>query len=112
MTRIVMKSKVGSDGVLHLSLPVGMREADQEVQVTVESVAAPKPLSQAEWSAVCPVCASFDTLGWGTPHGAAIVSLAAAPVKKPVPVKIPDERAGIVSLPRPPDDPGPGGVEY
>ena len=51
MTRIVMKSKVGSDGVLHLSLPVGMREADQEVQVTVESVAATKPMSRAEWSA-------------------------------------------------------------
>jgi hypothetical protein len=50
MTRIVMKSKVSSDGVLHLSLPVGMREAGQEVQVTVESVAATKPLSPAEWS--------------------------------------------------------------
>ena len=38
MTRITVKSKVGSDGVLHLNLPVGMTEADKEVQVTVESV--------------------------------------------------------------------------
>jgi hypothetical protein len=37
VNRIVMKSKVGGDGVLHLDVPLGPAEADQEVQVTVES---------------------------------------------------------------------------
>lgn len=40
MNRIIVKSRVSSDGVLHLHVPVGPGEADQEVQVTVESVAA------------------------------------------------------------------------
>jgi hypothetical protein len=39
MNRIVMKSRVSRDGVLHLFVPVGLDEADCEVQVTVESVA-------------------------------------------------------------------------
>jgi hypothetical protein len=42
MTRIVVKSKVGSDGVLRLDLPVGQTEADKEVQVTIEPVPRPK----------------------------------------------------------------------
>ncbi len=37
MNRIVVKSKVGIDGVLHLSLPVGLADAGEDVQVTVES---------------------------------------------------------------------------
>ena len=48
MNRIVVKSKVSSDGVLHLALPVGLAEADREVQVTVEPVARPA-MTQAEW---------------------------------------------------------------
>ena len=36
MNRVVVKSKVGSDGVLHLDLPIGLEDADREVQVTVE----------------------------------------------------------------------------
>ena len=51
MDRIVLKSKVSSDGILHLSLLMGMAEADQEVQVTVEPSARRKPLSQEEWAA-------------------------------------------------------------
>lgn len=35
MNRIVMTSKVGHDGTLHLSLPLGAAEADREVQITV-----------------------------------------------------------------------------
>ena len=46
MNRMVVKSKVGSDGVLHLDLPVGMDEADKEVQVTVE--APPTPMTQEQ----------------------------------------------------------------
>jgi hypothetical protein len=51
MNRIVLKSKVSQDGVLYLTLPLGLAEAENEVQVTVETVAPEKPLSQAEWSA-------------------------------------------------------------
>ena len=48
MNRIVMKSKVGGDGVLHLDVSLGPAEADQEVQVTVES--APRnEANQEEW---------------------------------------------------------------
>jgi hypothetical protein len=38
MNRMVVKSRVGSDGVLHLALPVGVEEADKEVQITVEPI--------------------------------------------------------------------------
>ncbi len=37
MTRIVLKSKVGADGVLQLSVPLGAAEADREMRVIIES---------------------------------------------------------------------------
>jgi hypothetical protein len=44
MDRMVVKSTVSDDGVLHLALPVGIAEANREVQVTVEPVpASPSP---------------------------------------------------------------------
>jgi len=43
-----VKSTVSSDGVLHLALPIGMEEANKEVQVTVEA-ALPIPVSQEAW---------------------------------------------------------------
>jgi hypothetical protein len=49
MNRIVMKSKVSSDGVLHLQVPVGIAEADQEVRVTVDPIPSDETLSAAEW---------------------------------------------------------------
>jgi hypothetical protein len=42
MNRIVVKTKVSSDGSLHLDLSVGAQEAGTEVLVTVEPVAATK----------------------------------------------------------------------
>jgi hypothetical protein len=51
MNRMVVKSKVGSDGVLHLALPVGVDEADNEVQITVEPIAPKKEMTQEEWAA-------------------------------------------------------------
>jgi hypothetical protein len=48
MDRIVVKSRVGSDGVLQLALPVGPADAGREVQVTVEPV-GPPALSPNEW---------------------------------------------------------------
>ncbi len=37
MKRMVLTARVSSDGVLHLHLPIGQKEADKEVQVTVEA---------------------------------------------------------------------------
>jgi hypothetical protein len=48
MNRIVVKSRVGGDGILQLSLPVGVAEADREVLITVEPVGPAVP-SPDEW---------------------------------------------------------------
>jgi hypothetical protein len=48
---MVLKSKVGSDGVLHLALPVGVEEADKEVLITVEPITPKKEETQEEWEA-------------------------------------------------------------
>jgi len=48
MNRIVVNSRVGSDGILQLTLPVGSDAADQEVRITVEAV-SPSTLSPDEW---------------------------------------------------------------
>jgi hypothetical protein len=50
MGRIEVLSKVGSDGVLHLTIPLPKAEAGLEVRVTVEPVPRP-PMTQAEWHA-------------------------------------------------------------
>ena len=38
MNRLVFQSRVGADGVLHVSVPVGKVDADREVRVTIEPV--------------------------------------------------------------------------
>ena len=48
MTRIVLKTKVGPDGVLHLTLPLEKADANREVQITVEPTAQPT-MTQEEW---------------------------------------------------------------
>jgi hypothetical protein len=48
MNRIVVKSGVGSNGTLQLTLPLDLAEADREVQITVEPVGA-SALSPEEW---------------------------------------------------------------
>ena len=49
MDRIVLTSRVGSNGILELAVPVGAAEADREVQITVEAIGVDK-LTQEEWS--------------------------------------------------------------
>jgi len=52
MTPIELRSKVGADGVLTLSVPVGISEANREVRITVEPVepvAAKPALSPEQW---------------------------------------------------------------
>jgi hypothetical protein len=48
MHRVVVKSRVGSDGVLHLAVPVGKTNADREVRVVVEA-SGPSPMTQEQW---------------------------------------------------------------
>lgn len=48
MTRIIVKSQVGSDGVLHLDVPVGSAQAGMDVQVTVEPASKPATISAAD----------------------------------------------------------------
>ena len=51
MNRMVIQSKVGGDGVLHLDLSMGLHDANTAVQVTVEPVPAKKAMTPAEWRA-------------------------------------------------------------
>ena len=51
MKRRVVTSKVGSDGVLHLTLPLGAEEADKEVLITVDLATPKKVMTQEEWAA-------------------------------------------------------------
>jgi hypothetical protein len=48
MNRIVVKSRVGRNGILQLALSVGPANADREVKITVEPV-GPPALSPDEW---------------------------------------------------------------
>jgi hypothetical protein len=48
MIRIVLQSRTGPDGTLHLDVPLGPEQAGREVQVVIEPV--PKRLAQAEWA--------------------------------------------------------------
>jgi len=46
--RIVLTSRISSNGILELVVPLGLAEADREVQITVEPLPAPV-LSPEEW---------------------------------------------------------------
>jgi hypothetical protein len=48
MNRIVVRSTVGSDGVLQLTLPIGAADANQEVQITIEPL-KPSSLPPDHW---------------------------------------------------------------
>lgn len=47
MNRLVVHSRIGADGVLQLAVPIGVAEADREVEVTIEP-AVPKREELAE----------------------------------------------------------------
>ncbi|MDR3635205.1 MAG: hypothetical protein P4L84_15480 [Isosphaeraceae bacterium] len=50
MHRLVVRSRVGSDGVLHIDIPMGKEVADREVQVTIDPIpTVPCPMTQEEW---------------------------------------------------------------
>jgi len=79
--------------------------------------------TQPEWWPVCHACGRFDTLSWFAAMTPSSGSHQAAPAVarvmtmprqngKPNEVNSPRRRDGLVTLPRPPDDPGPGGVDF
>ncbi len=47
MNPVVVKSRVGGDGVLHVTVPLGAADAGREVKVTVEP--AGPVMTQEEW---------------------------------------------------------------
>ena len=52
MTKVELKSRVGSDGVLNVSVPLGPSEANCDVKITIQRVEdiGPKPaVSREEW---------------------------------------------------------------
>lgn len=51
MTKTVVRSKIGTDGILHLALPFGIKEASQDVEVTVTPLSQKPAMSQEEWRA-------------------------------------------------------------
>jgi hypothetical protein len=50
MNRVVIRSRVGRDGVLEVKVPLETADADREVQVTVEPIPATS-MTQEEWRA-------------------------------------------------------------
>ncbi len=49
MTKTVLKSQVGADGVLSVSVPLGPSEANRQVTVTIEPSAPEGGMTPAEW---------------------------------------------------------------
>lgn len=43
MQRLIVKSRVGADGVLRVTVPVGEADADREVQLTIEPLTPGAP---------------------------------------------------------------------
>ncbi|MBS0262790.1 MAG: hypothetical protein JSS02_12620 [Planctomycetes bacterium] len=50
MNRMILKSKVGSDGVLQVAIPFGLANANREVQVTIDP-AQPRSDAPSDYSA-------------------------------------------------------------
>jgi hypothetical protein len=49
MPHVEIKSRVGADGVLTISLPLGPSEANREVKITVEPTDISSPATREEW---------------------------------------------------------------
>jgi len=50
MNRMIVNSRVGPDGVLHVTVPVGINDANRKVQVIIEPSGAPG-MTQEQWRA-------------------------------------------------------------
>jgi hypothetical protein len=50
MNRIVFHSRIGADGVLRITVPIGKEDADREVRVTIDPApVGPPPMTAQEW---------------------------------------------------------------
>jgi hypothetical protein len=50
MHRLAVRSRVGSDGVLHIDIPMGKEVADREVQVAIDPARRePSSMTQEDW---------------------------------------------------------------
>jgi hypothetical protein len=49
MNRVVLHSRVGADGVLHLTVPLGEAEAEREVEVTIEPALHTEGTRREDW---------------------------------------------------------------
>ena len=47
MTRMILSARVGADGVLHV--PLGEKEANRDVRVTIEPAGSPAPQSRQDY---------------------------------------------------------------
>jgi len=50
MNRMIVESRVGPDGILQVTIPVGVREANREVRVTIDPSPLPT-MTQDDWRA-------------------------------------------------------------
>lgn len=48
MNQVILKSRVGADGVLRVTLPIGVADANSEVRITIDPVFNQRP-TKAEW---------------------------------------------------------------
>jgi len=48
MNRMVVHSRIGADGVLHLCVPIGLDDADREVEVTIQAAEAKQGTAAAQ----------------------------------------------------------------
>ncbi len=48
MNRMIIKSRIGTDGVLHMTVPMSAADANREVQVTIEPVGS-AAMTLGEW---------------------------------------------------------------
>ena len=48
MNRMVLHSRIGDDGVLQLTVPIGKEQANRDVEVTIAPVGKPA-MTQEEW---------------------------------------------------------------
>jgi hypothetical protein len=48
MNRMIIKSRIGKDGVLHMNVPVSPADADREVQIIIEPVES-AAMTPEEW---------------------------------------------------------------
>ncbi len=49
MKRVVLHARVGADGVLHLTVPVGEGDAEREVEVTIEPIKPTASAPSEDW---------------------------------------------------------------